>query len=129
MNHAIQLAGKNNGMKAEIHYLESLDHFEWSEYENAHSLDPYDDYGWFHVTIGATDVLGGNDFQVCVATPRAVGRLKQSGIFPGVIVDRFDARCVEQAIGERVEAISGDNWNDIVWRLREFMKWEYEGMG
>jgi hypothetical protein len=74
-------------MHAEIHHLESNDYFEWSDFARYESPDPYDDYGWFHVTVGAAGIEGGNDFQVCVATPRAVGRVKRSGSVPGILID------------------------------------------
>ena len=115
-------------MHAEVHYLESNDHFEWSDFVRYHSPNPYDDYGWFHVTVGATGIKGGNDFLVCVATPRAVGRARRTGSVPGIIVDRFDAPTVRKAIYDRVTAIKGHTWEQIVDQLREIMEWEYEGM-
>lgn len=59
-------------MIAEVHHLESNDYTDWSDFERYESPDPYDDFGWFHVTIGASGIKGGNDFQVCVATPRGL---------------------------------------------------------
>ncbi|MEZ6116800.1 MAG: Imm8 family immunity protein [Pirellulaceae bacterium] len=115
-------------MQAEIHQLESNDHVEWNDFVQYQSPDPYDDYGWFHVTIGATGVPGGNDFQVCVATPRAVGRIKRDGFVPGILVDQFDAATVEKVIRDRVESVRGHSWDEVVNQLRDFMRWEYEGM-
>lgn len=115
-------------MQAEIHHLESNDYVDWNDFVHYESPDPYDDFGWFHLTIGSSDVAGGNDFQVCVATPRAVGRIKRGGNVPGILVDRFDAATVEKGIRDRVASICGHNWEQIVDQLREFMHWEYEGM-
>ncbi len=115
-------------MQAEVHSLESNDHLEWSDFVRHESADPYDDYGWFHVTVGATNMTGGNDFQVCVATPRAFNRAKQSGFVPGILVDRFDAERVEAAVHDRVAATSAPTWDLLVEQLRSFMRWEYEGM-
>jgi len=115
-------------IRAEIHSLESNDHLDWSDFAAYESADPYDDFGWFHVTIGATDIDGGNDFQVCVATPRAVGRAKRSGSVPGILVDRFDAQSVHDAVHDRVNSIKAHSWDQIVNELRTFMRWEYEGM-
>lgn len=115
-------------MQAEIHHLKSNDHVDWHDFVRYRSPDPYDDYGWFHVTIGASGVTGGNDFQVCVATPRAVGRVKRNGFVPGILVDQFDAATVEKAIHDRVDSVCGHSWEQIVDQLREFMRWEYEGM-
>ena len=115
-------------MQAEIHSLESMDHTNWDDFVCYRSADPYDDYGWFHLTIGSSGVTGGNDFQVCVATPRSVGRLKHDGFVPGILVDRFDAATVEKAIRDRIDLVAGHSWEQIVDQLQEFMRWEYEGM-
>ena len=115
-------------MKAEIHHLESNDHVDWNDFVRYQSPDPYDDFGWFHVTIGVSGVTGGNDFQVCVATPRAVGRIKRGGFVPSILVDQFDAATVEKSIRDRVDSVSGHSWEQLVDQLREFMHWEYEGM-
>lgn len=77
-------------MQAEIHHLESNDHVDWNDFIRYQSPDPYDDFGWFHVTVGAAGESGGNNFQVCVATPRAVGRIKRDGLVPGILVDQFE---------------------------------------
>lgn len=113
---------------AEIHILESNDHLDWEDFVKYKSDEPYDDFGWFYVTIGGTGIKGGNDFQVCVATPRAVGRIKRSGAVPGILVDCYNADSVREAIHERVTSISGSTWEDVVGQLRKFMLWEYEGM-
>lgn len=115
-------------MKAVIHHLESNNHADWDDFVQYRSPDPYDDYGWFHLTIGATGVTGGNDFQVCVATQRAVGRIKRKGFVPGILVDEFDPAIVEKAIRDRVDSVCVHSWEQIVDHLREFMHWEYEGM-
>ncbi len=115
-------------MQAEIHHLESNDHVDWNDFLQYQSPDPYNDFGWFHVTVGSTGVLGGNDFQVCVATPRAVGRIKRDKFVPGIMVDQFDAATVEKAIRDRVESVCGQSWEELVDQLRVFMQWEYEGM-
>ncbi len=46
-------------MQAEIHHLESNDHIDWNDFVRYQSPDPYDDYGWFQLTIGASGVTGG----------------------------------------------------------------------
>jgi hypothetical protein len=115
-------------IEARIICLESNDHFEWADFERMTISDPYDDFGWFHVTIGATDVDGGNDFQVCIATKRAIGRARRSGSVPGIIVDRFDAETIRKAVTDTLQCIREDSWDGIVARLRKFMVWEYEGM-
>ncbi len=116
-------------MKAEIRHLESNDHANWDDFVRYQSPDPSDDYGWFHLTIGTAGVTGSNDFQVCVATPRAMGRIKRNGFVPGILVEAFDPEKVEKAIRDRIDSICAHSWEQLVDRLREFMHWEYEGMG
>ena len=116
-------------IRAEIHSLESNDHLNWSDFAAYESPDPYDDFGWFHITIGAVGVEGGNDFQICVATHRAVGRAKRSGSIQGLLVNRFNAQSVHNAIHDRINSIEAYAWNQFVDECRTFMKWEYEGKG
>ena len=71
---------------------------------------------------------GGTDFQVCVATPRAAGRIKRSGSVPGILVDQFDADTVVRAIHDRVSGVNGHTWEQLLAELRTFMLWEYDGM-
>jgi Immunity protein 8 len=115
-------------LQPEIRCLQSNNHIDWEDFFQYNSPDPYDDYGWFHLTIGVLGETGGNNFQVCVATPRAVARIKQEGFIPVILVDQFDAATVEQAIRERVTSIRAYSWDQLVDQLRAFMRWEYEGM-
>lgn len=115
-------------MRAEVRHLASNVHPDWQDFVDDPSPDPWDDYGWFHVTVGASDVDGGNDFQVCVATPKAIKRLRREAMGPGIVVERFDAASVRAAIHERIATVEGDSWDEIVEQLRVFMRWEYEGM-
>lgn len=115
-------------MRAIVLHLSSNLHPEWQDFVDHPSPDPFGDGGWFHVTVGATGLEGGNDFQVCVATPRAIRRFRHAGASPGIVIERFDAASVRQAIHARIESIEGATWDDIVQELRTFMCWEYEGM-
>ena len=115
-------------IRAVVNSLEPNDHDGWSAFAAHESADPYDDYGWFHVTVGATDTDGGNDFQLCVSTPRAVSRAKSDGRTPGILVDRFDAKSVHDAVHNRIQSIEAHSWDQIVDECRTFMHWEYEGM-
>ena len=115
-------------IRAVIHSLETNDHDDWSAFAEYESIDPYDDFGWFHVTVGATDIEGGNDFQLCVSTPRAVRRAKLAGAIPGILVDRFDAQSVRDAVHARIDSIVVHTWDQIVNECRAFMHWEYDGM-
>ena len=100
----------------------------WSAFERYDSADPYDDFSWFTLTIGLAGEEAGNNFQVCVATPRAVSRVRLTGHMPGILVNRFDADTVGRAIRDRVSSIQAHAWFQVVDQLREFMHWEYEGM-
>ncbi len=115
-------------IRAFVYSLEPNDHDDWSAFAASESIDPFDDFGWFHVTVGATDVEGGNDFQLCVSTPRAVNRAKLDGAIPGILVDRFDAQSVHNAVHVRICSIEVHTWDQIVDECRTFMHWEYEGM-
>lgn len=115
-------------IEARVICLESNDHDEWTDFERITISDPHDNFGWFHVTIGATDVDGGNDFQVCIATKLAIGRARRSGSVPGIIVDRFDAETIRKVVTDTVQGVRGDSWDGIIAQLRKFMVWEYEGM-
>ena len=115
-------------IRAVVNSLEPNDHDGWSAFAAHESADPYDDYGWFHITVGATDTDGGNDFQLCVSTPRAVSRAKSDGRTPGILVDRFDAKSVHDAVHNRIQSIEAHSWDQIVDECRTFMHWEYEGM-
>jgi len=115
-------------MQAKVLYLESNNHLSWEEFENYTPVDPFDAYGWFHVTVGAGETDGGNDFQICVATPKAVGPAQHAGSVSGLIIGRFDAGTIKAALTEKISSIQGHTWEEIVDQLRTFMHWEYEGM-
>ncbi|PQO42811.1 Imm8 family immunity protein [Blastopirellula marina] len=115
-------------MPIEVKYCCPNDHLDWDEFEKNPPQDLLNAYGWFYVTIGEVGSDAGNDFQVCVATPRAVGRLKASGMLPGILVDSFDTTSIRQAIDAKVCSAGEGNWRQALDRLRTFMHWEYEGM-
>jgi hypothetical protein len=116
-------------VQTEVQHICPNDFDDWSAFERYDSPDPYDDFSWFTLTIGLVGEGAGDNFQVCVATPRAVSRVRESGQLPGVLVDRFDAETVSRALRERVASIVAHEWVQVVDQLREFMVWEYEGMG
>lgn len=115
-------------MQAKILYLESNSYSSWEEFANSASDDPFDDFGWFHVTVGTEETDGGNDFQLCIATPKAVGRAKHNSSVPGLIVDRFNANTIKLALTHKISSIQANSWEEIVDQLRAFMHWEYEGI-
>lgn len=112
----------------DVRYIESTQYIDWEEFVRYQSPDPWDDYGGFTVTVGEVGDEAGSNFQVCVATPRAVGRMKRLDERPGILVDHYDPETVERAIIEKVTALKGNDYQDVIDQLRKFMHWEYEGM-
>jgi hypothetical protein len=116
-------------MKAELKDVSSNDIFEWDAFKQYRPVDPLDDFGWFTLGIGIEGKEGADYFQVVVATPRAVGRVKrQHGSFPGFTVPLFDPEAIERALKDWVAQFSGPTWEHIVSQLRKSALWEYEGM-
>jgi hypothetical protein len=118
----------SSNVQAEVQSICPNDFDGWQGFLEYKSPDPYDDFSWFTLTIGLVGEEASNNFQVCVATPRAIPRVKDSGYIPGILVDHFDAKSIEKAIHERVASLQAHAWFQIVDHLREFMHWEYEGM-
>lgn len=115
-------------MEVEVQWIVPNDFLDLDEFSRYESRDPYDDYAWFSLTIGVKGEQAGNNFEVLVATPKAVARLKQSGSIPGLIVNRFEPQVVLDAIRNHVASLKGHAWFQFVDQLRKTMHWEYEGM-
>ena len=117
-------------MRAELQGIDPNDFLGWDEFTQYEAADPYDDFAWFTLTIGVDGQDGGSNFQIVVATPKAVSRVRaRQRSFSGIVIDRFDPEAVECAIREHVSSVSGQSWHQIIDQLRETMLWEYEGMG
>jgi hypothetical protein len=117
-------------MKAELRCIEHNDFFPgWESFAAAPSTEPWDDYGWFTLTIGPEGDPGTNYFQVLVSTPAAAGRARDKDrYFRGILVDTFEPAVIEQTLRTYVESLHGVDWQDLVDQLRRVMLWEYEGM-
>jgi hypothetical protein len=114
---------------AELRWIAPNDYPGWDAFVAAERPDPWDDFGWFTVGIGAEGAEGTNNFQVLVATPAAASRAQGDGTrFKGVIVDAFEPDAILATLREYVSGIPGNCWEDILTRLRRDMYWEYEGM-
>ena len=107
-------------MRAEVKTTSPNDHLSWDKFAQHESGDPYDDFGWFHVNVGLVGEDAGNDFQVCVSTPRAVGRAKHAGDAPGILVERFDAESVRRAIHDQIAAVTGHSWEHHALGIRGY---------
>lgn len=118
----------SSSIRAEVQTICPNDFDGWLEFEKYESPDPYDDFSWFTLMISLVGEKASNNFQVCVATPLAVPRVRDTGNMPGILVDRFDAPSVKKAIHERVSSLKGHAWFQMVDQLRQFTIWEYEGL-
>lgn len=116
-------------MKAQLHDIAPNDHVNWASFAAHPSADPWDDYGWFSLTIGPHDDPGTNYFQVLVATPAAAGRARgKDRFFRGILVETFEPAVIEQTLRTYVESLRACHWQELVDQLRKVMCWEYEGM-
>ena len=117
-------------MRAELRAIDPNDHLGWDAFVAAERPEPWDDFGWFTLSIGPEGDPGTSYFQVLVSTPAAVSRAKgELGRFQGLIVDSFEPGVVETTLREYVSSLQGLTWQDLVEQLRRTMHWEYEGMG
>jgi hypothetical protein len=116
-------------MRAELRGIDPNDFFDWGAFVAAERPEPWDDFGWFTLSIGPEGDPGTELFQVLVATPAAVSRARgKSGRFRGIVVDSFEPEAVAAALHEHVSSVEGHSWRQMVEQLRRCMLWEYEGM-
>jgi hypothetical protein len=69
--------------------------------------------------------VGADLFQVAVATPAGLRERREKGRFVGLVVGEFNPQLVEEAIQGFVAGCEAPNWEGVVERLRERMRWEY----
>lgn len=117
-------------MKAELRSIDPNDFAGgWPAFVARPSAHPWDNYGWFTLTIGPEGDPGTNYFQVLVSTPTAAARARgQARYFRGLLVDSFEPSLIEQTLSSYVESLRGVDWQDLVDQLRRVSLWEYEGM-
>jgi hypothetical protein len=118
-------------MKAELHWIQPNNRkCNWESFEADSSIDPWDDYGSFSLSIGPEGDPGSTYFQVLVSTPAAAGRARESKkFFRGILVESFERTVIENTLREFVQSRNGIDWQDLVDQLRTVMDWEYDGMG
>jgi hypothetical protein len=117
-------------VKAELRSIESNDFLDWEEFAATERVNPWDDFGWFTVSIGPEGDPGSNWFQVLVSTPSAVPRAKGNAKrFRGIIVESFEPTVIARSLQEYIASLKGLTWQELVDQLRQTMHWEYEGMG
>lgn len=115
-------------IRPEIRWIQSNDHHEWPEWQPSTEEE---ELQWFTVAIGEVGVEGADNFQVAVATPRAITRTasKRRGRYVGLVIDSFDATTAEAAIHNFVASLDpGISWRDVVEQLETVMRWEFRGM-
>jgi hypothetical protein len=116
-------------MRAELRHISPNDFLDWECFAAAERAEPWDDFGWFSLSIGLERDPGTEIFQVLVATPAAVSRaMGKCSRFRGIIVESFEAEIIAGALREHVSAVTGGAWPAIVEQLRQFMFWEYEDL-
>ncbi len=114
-------------LKAKVYSIRSNDHtIDFFRYE---PIDPWDDFAWFSVDVGTTDMNGQDAFQCLVTTTRARHRaIAGSTDSRCVVVDPFSPQLIVDTLTDRINGIEGIEWCNVVDQLRRFMHWEYEGM-
>jgi hypothetical protein len=117
-------------MRAELRAIEPNDYPGWDAFVAANRPTPWDDFGWFTLSIAPEGDAGADYFQVLIATPAAVSRAKgKSGAFRGLVVNTFEPAVVAQTLRDQISSLQALTWQDLVDQLRRTMLWEYEGMG
>lgn len=115
--------------EVELKSISSNDFVEWDDFLKHLPADPFDECGWFDVTIGEVGVRGGNDFQVLVSTTKAIKRARSGNRrFKGIVVDEFTPSKVTEAIERAIKDAASMTWDETLSKLREFGDWEYDGM-
>ena len=114
-------------LRAELREISPNDYFGWEAFASSDRPEPWDDFGWFVLSIGVEGQEGSYLFQVLVATPAAVTRArKDDGHRRVLVVDSFAPDDLAAALKEHVSSITAPTWDGIVEQLQRTMYWEYE---
>jgi Immunity protein 8 len=117
-------------MRAELRAIDPNDYPGWDAFAAADRPTPWDDFGWFTVSIAPEGDPGADNFQVLISTPAAISRAKaDSGRFRGLVVDSFGPQVIARTLRDHIASLQALTWEDLVDQLRRTMHWEYEGMG
>lgn len=83
------------------------------------------------LTIGIQQQMGGDLFQIQVATPEAIRtHLEEEFCFPArhmLIVMSYDWQRISRKVVELVDKCEGDEWHEIARQLSKNFYWEFEG--
>jgi Immunity protein 8 len=117
-------------MRAELRAIEPNDYPGWDAFVAADRPTPWDDFGWFTLSIAPEGDPGADNFQMLVATPAAISLAKgNSGAFRGLVVNTFEPAVIAQTLRDHIASLQALTWQDLVDQFRRTMFWEYEGMG
>jgi len=116
-------------MRAELRAIEPNDFPGWDAFAAADRPTPWDDFGWFTLSIAPEGDPGSDLFQVLVATPAAISRAKgNSARFRGLVVDSFEPSIIAETLRDHIASLQAHTWDGMVDQLRCTMHWEFEGM-
>jgi hypothetical protein len=114
-------------LRAELRDIRPNDYEDWKAFAAAEHPEPWDEFAWFVLEIGAEGQEGSNLFQILVATHAAVPRAKGTDTHRRVlVVDSFEPKALETALRSYISLLAANNWDQIVERLRTNMYWEFE---
>lgn len=114
-------------IRAELRHISPNDYDSWEAFAAAEHPEPWDEFGWFVLSIGVEGLEGSDQFQVLVATPAAVARAKGHDKHRRVlVVESFEPEALAAALRSHVSSLVAPTWDSIVERLRCNMYWEYE---
>src|SRR5260370_1418527 len=94
-------------MHAELKHISPNDFLDWEAFAAAERPEPWDDFGWFTLSIGHEGGEGADLFQVLVYTPATVSRAKGEVGFRGVVVEMFEPEVIARTLREHVSAVAG----------------------
>ena len=121
-------------MRAELRDVSPNDYPGWEAFASSERPEPWDDFGWFELSIGPEGDKGCDLFQVLVTTPAAVSRAKldckrHHKEFRCLLVETFEPDVIAKALRDHVSGLTALTWDGLVKQLRRSMYWEYEGRG
>jgi hypothetical protein len=89
---------------------------------------------WLDLTSGLPNQAGGDNFQVCVATPEGLASTRHqmkprgSSVPHPIVVRPYTWAAVLEQLDIRIRDCAGETWLDAQEKLRRVFVWEYEGM-
>ncbi|MEZ0600800.1 immunity 8 family protein [Paraburkholderia sp. IW21] len=116
-------------MKVEIKKLYSLEiEDEISSYWPA---ETYNFGTWIRLSVGPTDELGADYFDLFVCTPQWLSEeLEKDPVAQwgrhSLIVKGYNLAAIADQLDRMVQRCSGDDWQEIAVKIARFAAWEFE---